>query len=110
MAENNFWQGKRVTVTGGGGFLGSFIVEKLRSRGATDIFVPRKKDYDLVQGDDIARLLADANPDIIIHAAALAGGIGANRARPGEFFYDNLMMGVPLMHRAWQAGVDKFVA
>ncbi|MCW5875571.1 MAG: GDP-L-fucose synthase [Anaerolineales bacterium] len=110
MAESNFWQAKRVTVTGGGGFLGSFIVEKLRSRGATDIFVPRKKDYDLVQPEDISRLLADAQPDILIHAAALAGGIGANRARPGEFFYDNLMMGVPLMHRAWQAGVGKFVA
>ncbi|MBX3048339.1 MAG: GDP-L-fucose synthase [Anaerolineales bacterium] len=110
MAENNFWQGKRVTVTGGGGFLGSFIVEKLRSRGATEIFVPRRKDYDLVQPEDIARMLADGKPDILIHVAALAGGIGANRARPGEFFYDNLMMGVPLMHQAWQTGVDKFVA
>ncbi len=110
MAESNFWQGKRVTVTGGGGFLGSFIVEKLRSRGTNEIFVPRKKDYDLVQPDGIARMLADGKPDILIHVAALAGGIGANRARPGEFFYDNLMMGVPLMHQAWQAGVDKFVA
>lgn len=110
MAENNFWHGKRVTVTGGGGFLGSFIVEKLRSRGATEIFVPRRKDYDLVQPEDIARMLADGKPDILIHVAALAGGIGANRARPGEFFYDNLMMGVPLMHQAWQTGVDKFVA
>jgi len=110
MAENNFWKNKRATVTGGAGFLGSFIVEKLQARGAADIFVPRKRDYDLVQPNEIARMLADAKPDIVLHVAALAGGIGVNRARPAEFFYTNLMMGVPLMHAAWERGVKKFVA
>jgi GDP-L-fucose synthase len=105
-----FWQGKRVTVTGGAGFLGSVIVAKLRARGATDIFVPRKKEYDLAQPADIARMLDEAKPDLVIHVAALAGGIGVNRARPAEFFYTNLMMGVPLMHQAWERGVKKFVA
>ncbi len=105
-----FWSNHRVTVTGGGGFLGSFIVEQLHSRGAKDIFIPRKTDYDLVDPDDIGRMLDDSKPDIVIHAAALAGGIGANRARPADFFYTNLMMGVPLMHQAWQRGVKKFVA
>lgn len=110
MTTDNFWSGKRVTVTGGGGFLGSFIVEKLRSHGAQEISIPRKVEYDLVNPADIARMLEDARPDIIIHAAALAGGIGANRARPADFFYTNLMMGVPLMHEAWQRGVEKIVA
>ncbi len=109
MAEN-FWKNKRVTVTGGAGFLGSFIVEKLQARGAMEIFVPRKRDYDLVQPNEIVRMLADAKPDIVLHVAALAGGIGVNRARPAEFFYTNLMMGVPLMHAAWERGVKKFVA
>ena len=110
MAENQVWQDKRVTVTGGGGFLGSFIVEKLRARGAKEIFVPRSRDYDLVQPDQISRMLDAAKPDVIIHAAALAGGIGVNRARPADFFYTNLMMGAPLMHQAWERGVKKFVA
>lgn len=110
MADTNFWHNKRVMVTGGAGFLGSFIVEKLRTRGANDIFVPRRRDYDLTQPDEINRLLEDARPDLVIHAAALAGGIGVNRARPAEFFYKNLMMGVPLMHQAWERGVEKFVA
>ncbi len=107
---SNFWQGKRVTVTGGAGFLGSYVVEELRRRGATDIFIPRKRDYDLVQHEAVLRLLRDAQPDIIIHLAANVGGIGANRKRPAEFFYDNLMMGVQLMHEAWRHGVQKFVA
>ncbi len=107
--SQEFWAGRRVCVTGGAGFLGSFIVEKLLARGARDVFVPRKKDYDLVQMEAVRRLLADARPDIIIHAAALAGGIGANRSRPADFFYQNLMMGVQLMHEAWRAGVNKFV-
>lgn len=108
--STSFWQNKRITVTGGSGFLGSFVVEKLRERGATDIFIPRSADYDLRTREGIDRMLTDACPDIIIHLAALAGGIGANRARPAEFFYDNLMMGVPLLHRAWETGVEKFVA
>ncbi len=110
MTENNFWKNKRVTVTGGAGFLGSFIVEKLQARGATNIFVPRRRDYDLVQPDEIARMLADARPDLIIHIAALAGGIGLNRAKPADLFYTNIMMGVPLIHQAWERGVKKFVA
>jgi GDP-L-fucose synthase len=107
---NTFWQDKRVCVTGGAGFLGSFILEKLAERGAKDVFVPHIEEYDLTDPKDIDQVLKKARPNLIIHLAALAGGIGANRARPAEFFYENLMMGVPLMHRAWEEGVDKFVA
>lgn len=110
MTANNFWSDKRVTVTGGGGFLGSFIVEKLHARGARNVFIPRKTDYDLVNPGDLGRMLDNSKPDIVVHAAALAGGIGANRARPADFFYTNLMMGIPLMHEAWKRGVKKFVA
>jgi GDP-L-fucose synthase len=106
----DFWKDKRVTVTGGAGFLGSFILEKLAERGAKDVFIPHIEDYDLTRQEDIDRMLEDADPDVIIHLAALAGGIGANRARPAEFFYKNLMMGVPLMHKAWERGIEKFVA
>lgn len=105
----NFWKGRRVCITGGAGFLGSFLVEKIRQRGA-QVFVPLIEQYDLVNLEDIRRLLKAAEPEVIIHLAALAGGIGANRARPADFFYINLMMGVQLMHEAWKAGVDKFVA
>jgi GDP-L-fucose synthase len=117
-----FWANKRVIVTGGAGFLGSFVVEGLKARHAAQVFVPRVEHYDLVQPGDIRRMLDDAgiaagreNPEytletIIIHLAALAGGIGANRERPADFFYINLMMGVQLMHQAWLRGVNKFVA
>ena len=101
---------KRICVTGGAGFLGQHLVRNLQSKGAHDIFIPRYPEYDLVKGEDIARMLADAQPDITIHLAAHVGGIGANLARPAEFFYDNLMMGVQLMHQAWQRGVEKVVA
>jgi len=105
-----YWADKRVCVTGGDGFLGSFVQKVLVERGAHDIFIPLIDEYDLTEKDNIQRMLSDAKPDVIIHLAALAGGIGANRARPAEFFYKNLMMGVPLMHEAWKFGVGKFVA
>ena len=101
---------KRVCVTGGAGFLGTHLIRKLRENGARDIFIAQYSEYDLVKGEDIDRLLADAHPDVIIHLAAHVGGIGANREKPAEFFYDNLMMGVQLIHKAWQRGVEKFVA
>lgn len=99
----------RITVTGGAGFLGSYTVARLRERGA-DVFVPRRAAYDLVSGDAVRRLYREARPQIVVHLAAQVGGIGANRANPGLFFYDNLMMGVQLMEEARRAGVEKFVA
>ena len=115
MAEN-FWKDKKVIVTGGAGFLGSFVTEKLKGRGATDIFIPRIENYNLVDANDIKRLYADAlngiDPKnvVIIHLAANVGGIGANREHPADFFYDNLMMGVELMHQGYKNGIGKFVA
>ncbi len=106
----NFWQNKRVLVTGGAGFLGSFVVEKLRERVCKDIFVPESKDYDLVEMEAVKRLYKDSKPDVVIHLAARVGGIGANRANPGKFFYDNLMMGIQLMEVGRQVGIEKFVA
>jgi GDP-L-fucose synthase len=111
-----YFENKRVIVTGGGGFLGSFVIEKLKDRGAKDIFIPRKKDYDLTQREAIERLYVDAlkgvDPRnvIVIHLAANVGGIGANREHPAEFFYDNMIMGVELMHHAYKHGLGKFVA
>ncbi|HHY89221.1 MAG TPA: GDP-L-fucose synthase [Chloroflexi bacterium] len=110
MEQSSFWQGRRVCVTGGAGFLGSFVVDELRRRGAAEVFVPRFEEYNLVEREAILRMLDDARPDLIIHLAANVGGIGANRAHPAEFFYDNLMMGVQLMHESWRRGVEKFVA
>ena len=146
--SRTFWRDKRVIVTGGAGFLGSFVVDKLRQRGAAEIIVPRSRDYDLREVEAIRRLLGGTGfgiretenghhnghspienrkskivngalrplreqkspVDIVIHLAANVGGIGANRAHPAEFFYNNLMMGVQLLHECWQAGVEKFVA
>lgn len=107
---SGFLAGKRICVTGGGGFLGSYVIERLKEQGATDIFVPRKVDYDLVDGAAVRKLLSDVQPQVILHLAANVGGIGANRAHPAEFFYDNLMMGVQLLHESWKQGVEKFVA
>jgi len=113
---STFWQNKKVIVTGGAGFLGSFVIEKLKQRGATDIFIPRIENYNLVDANDIKRLYADnlkgVDPKnvVIIHLAANVGGIGANREHPADFFYDNLMMGVELMHQGYKNGVGKFVA
>ena len=114
----SFWQDKRVLVTGGSGFLGAYIVKKLVGRRAGEVIVPRFEEYDLRDPVGVLRLMDDISREgsedlsdtILIHLAALAGGIGANRARPAEFFYDNLIMGVPLMHAAWQYGIGKFVA
>ncbi len=110
QSDPKFWQNKRICVTGGAGFLGSFVIDGLKQRGATDIFIPTIEEYDLVNPLDIQRMLDASQPEIIIHLAALAGGIGANQARPADFFYINLMMGVQLMHEAWKRGVSKFVA
>ncbi|HLW59207.1 MAG TPA: GDP-L-fucose synthase [bacterium] len=104
------WGEARVVVTGGGGFLGSYVVEKLRERGAAQVIVPRRSEYDLRDAGDVVRMLRETRPNMVIHLAAHVGGIGANRARPAEFFYDNLMMGVQLLDASWKAGVNKFVA
>lgn len=109
-SDLNFWQSKRVCVTGGAGFLGSFVTAKLRERGAANVFIPTIEKYDLVQAASIRQMLDDSKPDLIIHLAAQVGGIGANREHPAEYFYNNLMMGVQLMHEAWLRGVEKFVA
>jgi len=106
---DHFWQHKRVVVTGGAGFLGSHIVHELQARGCNAIIVPRQRDYDLRTREAIVRLLDDSAPQLIIHAAGHVGGIGANRERPGEFFYDNLMMGVQLLDEAYRRGIEKFV-
>ncbi|MCB9103884.1 MAG: GDP-L-fucose synthase [Anaerolineales bacterium] len=108
--SQTFWRDKRVCVTGGAGFLGSFVVDKLHQRGAAEIIVPRQVQYDLREKEAILALLDDARPDLIIHLAASVGGIGANLSHQAEFFYDNLMMGAQLMHEAWRAGVEKVVA
>lgn len=104
-----FWEKKRVCVTGGGGFLGSYVVEKLRERGCRQILVPRSRDYDLREREAVCRMYRDLTPEIVIHLAAVVGGIGANRANPGRFLYENLMMGVQLIDEARVSGPEKFV-
>jgi GDP-L-fucose synthase len=105
-----FWRDKRVIVTGGAGFLGSVVVNRIRALGAANVLVPRTRTYDLREIGQVRRLLDDARPDVVVHLAARVGGIGANREHPADFFYDNLMMGVQLMHESWRKGVAKFVA
>lgn len=104
------WIEQRVVVTGGAGFLGSFVVEKLRARGCRAIVVPRSREYDLRDRDAIVRLFRDSHPTLVIHLAAVVGGIGANRENPGRFFHDNAIMGIQLIEQARQHGVKKFVA
>jgi GDP-L-fucose synthase len=120
--DPEWWRERRVIVAGGSGFLGSFVVDALRERRPADIIVPRSADYDLRDRDAIRQLFADSglrtdpvpadsrSGVVVIHLAARVGGIGANAARPAEFFYDNLTMGAGLMHEAWRWGADKFVA
>jgi GDP-L-fucose synthase len=104
-----FWHNKRVVVTGGSGFLGRFVVRKLREENCHDVFVPRSSEYDLREEDDVRRLFDTAQPQVIIHLAAVVGGIGANRMHPGQFFYDNAMMGLQMIEGARRHGVQKFV-
>ncbi len=106
---SGYWNGKRVVVTGGAGFLGSFVCDGLRERGV-EPFVPRSKEYDLVDIEGVRRLYRDARPDVVIHLAAVVGGIGANRENPGRFFYENLMMGVQLLEEGRKAGIEKLTA
>jgi len=107
---SGFFENKRVVVTGGAGFLGGFVTEGLQKRGCKNILVPKIEDYDLVNINDINRMYEDMKPDIVIHLAAVVGGIGANREHPGEFFYKNLIMGVQLIEQGREANIEKFVA
>lgn len=101
---------RKVTVTGGAGFLGRFVIEKLQAFEGVEVFVPRSHDYDLTEKDSIVRMLNDSKPDLVIHLAAVVGGIGHNQKNPGKFFYDNLMMGAQLIEQSRLAGVKKFLA
>jgi GDP-L-fucose synthase len=103
------WPDRRVMVTGGGGFLGKAVVRRLEAAGVREIFVPRSRDYDLRTADGVRGALAAGRPDVVIHLAAVVGGIGANRENPGRFFYENAAMGIELMEQARLAGVEKFV-
>jgi GDP-L-fucose synthase len=107
---SSFWRGRPVMVTGGAGFLGRNLVARIGASGADHIFVPRSRDYDLRTLDGVRRALADGRPQLVLHLAAVVGGIGANRENPGRFFYENAVMGIQLMEEGRQAGVKKFVA
>ncbi len=106
----SYVKNKRVVVTGGAGFLGSFVVAQLRARGAGEIIVPRSRDYDLVEMSAVRKLYDDTRPELVVHLAAQVGGIGANRKNPGKYFYDNLMMGVQLIEEGRRRGLPKLVA
>jgi GDP-L-fucose synthase len=101
---------QRVTVTGGAGFLGRFVIEKLKTFAGVEVFVPRSVTYNLIEKTDIVRMLEETRPDLVIHLAAVVGGIGYNQKNPGKFFYDNLIMGVQLIEESRLHGVKKFVA
>lgn len=106
----SYWTGKRVLVTGGAGFLGSHVVEKLRDTDCAGVFVVRSSEYDLTKEEAVARLAAEHPADVVIHLAGYVGGIGANKEYPADFFYQNIMMGVLIMHYAWKSGATKLVA
>jgi GDP-L-fucose synthase len=106
----DFFKDRRIAVTGGAGFLGKYVVEGLKKRGCKNILVPLIEEYDFVQLQDVKRMYDTMKPDIVIHLAAVVGGIGANKEHPGKFFYENLMMGVQLIEQGWQRGIEKFVA
>jgi GDP-L-fucose synthase len=106
----SYWKERRVMVTGGEGFLGSHVVEKLRREGCTQVLVVRHCDFDLSQAEDVQRLFKEHRVDVLLHLAGLVGGIAANKARPADFFLQNLMMNTLTLHHAWQAGVEKVVA
>src|SRR5262245_22532018 len=105
----SFWPSRRVVISGGNGFLGSFVAEKLRAAGCAAVITPRSKEYDLREKAEALRLYKEARPDIFIHLAAVVGGIGANRTNPGRFFYDNAAMGLSAIEAGRIAGVEKFV-
>ena len=105
----SFWNTRRVVVSGGNGFLGSFVVEKLRAAACRELSAPRSSEYDLREKSEAMRLFRDARPDVFIHLAAVVGGIGANRANPGRFFYENATMGINVIEAARLAGIEKFV-
>lgn len=106
----SFWSDKRVLISGGYGFLGSHLLEKVKALKPAALFAPTRLEYDLIRGDNVWALMDDTRPDLVFHLAARVGGIGANRAQPGRFFYENLMMGVQMMEEARARGVGKFVA
>jgi len=105
-----FWAERKVLVTGGAGFLGTYVVRNIVAQGCRTVIVPRSRDYDLRERTAIVQLLEQAHPDLVIHLAAVVGGIGANRKHPGQFFYDNAIMGLQLMEEARRFGIEKFVA
>lgn len=105
-----FWKNRKVLVTGGAGFLGTYLVKRLKEKKCKKVFVPRSKDYDLVRLDAVKKLYRDSKPDIVVHLAAKVGGIGLNRAKPAELFYKNLMMGAQMMEEGRLSGIEKFVA
>src|SRR5436190_17861339 len=106
----SFWTNKRISVTGGGEFLGTHVIAKLKEKNPASIFAPRSDEYDLVKEADVIRFYEDSKPDIVLHLAARVGGIGANRSNPGSFFYQNLIMGVQLIEFARRYSIEKFVA